>query len=190
MSMILDSILPELHIQNDDNEPCPTLHEIQQWVGTALAETGFDRPAELTLRIVGEREMGELNQRYRGIPRATNVLSFAAELPAHLQLPLLGDIVICAPLLEREARAQNKSSTAHWAHLVIHGTLHLLGYDHTEEAEAEAMERLETLALDKLHFAAAYTQHEQNENHKQNENHEKPRSDKHRGLPREKPASS
>ncbi len=161
--------LPELHLQNEDNEPCPAAHEIQQWVAAALAQSGFDKPAELTLRVVGELEMSELNHRYRGISRATNVLSFSADLPSHLQLPLLGDIVICAPLLEREAREQHKSSTAHWAHLVVHGTLHLLGYDHTEDAEAQAMERLETLALDQLHFSAPY------------ENH---------GQPRERPASS
>jgi probable rRNA maturation factor len=105
--------------------------------------------------------MSELNHRYRGISRATNVLSFTADLPSHLHLPLLGDIVICAPLLEREAKEQNKSSDAHWAHLVVHGTLHLLGYDHTEDAEAQAMERLETLALDKLHFSAPYQNHGQ-----------------------------
>jgi probable rRNA maturation factor len=153
--------LPELHLQNEDNEPCPAHHEMQQWVAAALSQSGFDRPAELTLRVVGEREMSELNHRYRGISRATNVLSFTADLPSHLHLPLLGDIVICAPLLEREAKEQNKSSDAHWAHLVVHGTLHLLGYDHTEDAEAQAMERLETLALDKLHFSAPYQNHGQ-----------------------------
>lgn len=148
--------LPELHLQNEDDEPCPEPREMQRWVASALAEAGFDDLAELTVRIVGEAEMSALNEHYRGIPRATNVLSFAAELPAELQLPLLGDIVICAPLLEREALQQNKASVAHWAHLLIHGTLHLLGYDHIDDADAQTMELLETRALDKLHFAAPY----------------------------------
>jgi probable rRNA maturation factor len=161
--------LPELHLQNEDDEPCPESPEMQRWVAAALAEAGFEKAAELTVRIVGEAEMRELNEHYRGIPRATNVLSFAAQLPAQLQLPLLGDVIICAPLLEREALQQNKVSSAHWAHLVVHGTLHLLGFDHIDDAEAQAMELLETRALDKLDFAAPY---------------------EHQAPPRERPASS
>jgi probable rRNA maturation factor len=145
-----------LHLQNDDGQPAPPLHQFQEWVAAALTGAGHERTTELTVRIVGEQEMRELNQRYRQISRATNVLSFAAGLPPHLQLPLLGDIVICAPLVAREAQQQQKSSSAHWAHMVIHGTLHLLGYDHIEDADADAMEHLETLILRRLQIAAPY----------------------------------
>jgi probable rRNA maturation factor len=147
---------PELHLQNEDGEASPDQPELQRWIAAALAEADFKTDAELTLRIVGEAEMKELNGRFRNIHRATNVLSFAADLPPQLQLPLLGDIVICAPLVAVEAREQGKSLAAHWAHLVVHGTLHLLGYDHVDDTEAQLMEQLETTILGKLDFAAPY----------------------------------
>jgi probable rRNA maturation factor len=145
-----------LHLQNEDNQACPDVTHIQQWVAAALAQGGCGEDAELTVRIVGEDEMRELNLRYRGKPGTTNVLSFPADLPPELQLPLLGDIVICAPVVVREAREQHKSTTAHWAHMVVHGTLHLQGYDHQDDTEAAAMEQLETTILDTLHFASPY----------------------------------
>lgn len=147
---------PELHLQNEDGEASPDPSELQRWIAAALAEADFKTDAELTLRIVGEAEMKELNGRFRNIHRTTNVLSFTADLPPQLQLPLLGDIVICAPLVALEAREQGKSLAAHWAHLVVHGTLHLLGYDHVDDTEAQLMEQLETTILGKLDFAAPY----------------------------------
>jgi probable rRNA maturation factor len=112
--------------------------------------------AELTVRLVDEAESQELNSRYRGKDAPTNVLSFPAELPPGTGIPLLGDIVICAPLVQIEAMAQNKPVRAHWAHLVIHGVLHLIGHDHQGEQEAEAMEALEVDLLFSLGYDNPY----------------------------------
>jgi probable rRNA maturation factor len=100
--------------------------------------------------------MAQLNQHYRGKPGPTNVLSFPADLPESLQLPLLGDIVICAPVVAREAVEQGKPAAAHWAHMAVHGALHLLGYDHICETEATEMEDLETAILATLGFPCPY----------------------------------
>ena len=108
------------------------------------------------MRLVDTEEMAVLNETYRGKKGATNVLSFPADLPAGLPLPLLGDIVICAPIVRDEATQQGKSQNAHWAHMTVHGTLHLLGYDHMEEQEAEHMEALESTILNELKYACPY----------------------------------
>nr|WP_010131240.1 rRNA maturation RNase YbeY [Microbulbifer agarilyticus] len=110
-------------------------------VGTHRAE------AEISLRIVDEDESQALNRQYRGKDKPTNVLSFPADIPPELGLPLLGDLVICAQVVALEAEQQHKACSAHWAHMVVHGTLHLLGYDHIEDDEAEIMENLETRIL-------------------------------------------
>ncbi len=141
-------------IQNATAETVPTEQDIQRWISATLA--GRDIDTEISVRLVGQNEMATLNQNYRGKPGATNVLSFPAELPADLALPLLGDIVICAPLVSAEATAQNKSELAHWAHLIIHGTLHLLGYDHIEQSEAVTMETRETEVLAALNYPCPY----------------------------------
>lgn len=133
--------------------PVPAASEFEKWLQVALQS----RPAAiLTIRVVDEAESAELNQRYRQKSGATNVLSFPAELPEEIDLPLLGDLVICAPLVQSEAVVQDKAVTAHWAHLVVHGSLHLLGYDHTETAAAEEMESLETRLLQQLGFPDPY----------------------------------
>lgn len=136
-----------------DAEP-PAAAALERWLHAVLAPRRDS--AELTVRIVDEAEITELNARYRGKDYPTNVLSFPADLPPELQLPLLGDIVICAPVIEREAQEQHKSSEAHWAHMVVHGTLHLLGYDHIDDAEAEAMEHLEIEILHHLDYPNPY----------------------------------
>jgi probable rRNA maturation factor len=100
--------------------------------------------------------MTALNQTFRGKTGPTNVLSFPADLPPGTDAPLLGDIVICAPVVRREAQQQGKSLTAHWAHMAVHGTLHLLGYDHIDAAQAEEMESLETHILTGMHFPCPY----------------------------------
>jgi probable rRNA maturation factor len=100
--------------------------------------------------------MRELNARYRHGDYATNVLSFPAELPAGVDLPLLGDIVVCAPVVNREAAAQRKAPRAHWAHMLVHGTLHLLGHDHERAREAARMEALEKRVLAGLKFPDPY----------------------------------
>ena len=114
----------------------------------------------LTVRIVDEPEGAELNERYRHVQGATNVLAFPAGesvLPPTNELPLVGDLVICAPVLEREARAQRKSLEAYWAHISIHGALHLLGFDHGHDDEARVMEAREIELLESLGFAATAT---------------------------------
>jgi probable rRNA maturation factor len=109
------------------------------------------RGGELTLRITNEAESRALNHRYRGRDYATNVLSFPYQEPG-----MLGDLVLCAPVVAREAKAQGKPLRAHWAHLVIHGCLHLLGYDHEQSQAAEKMEKLEIRILRNLGFANPY----------------------------------
>ncbi len=135
----------------------PDPSSLRRWVRAALTAGGCGDDAELSVRIVDEAQMRELNGRYRHQPRPTNVLSFPAELPAELDLPLLGDIAVCAPVVLREAREQGKTAEAHWAHMLVHGTLHLLGYDHIREDEALAMEALETRLLTSLGYPAPYS---------------------------------
>lgn len=144
----------ELCLQNASGAgDIPEQSEFEQWVETALQ----GMPAAiLTIRIVDEAESAALNGQYRHKAGATNVLSFPAELPEAVDLPLLGDLVICAPLVASEAAEQGKPVKAHWAHLVIHGTLHLLGYDHIEAAEAEEMESLEIRLLRQLGLSNPY----------------------------------
>lgn len=132
----------------------PEASLFEQWATLPLPDS--QQEAELTIRIVDRPESQVLNREYRGKDKPTNVLSFPAEIPDFVELPLLGDLVICAPVVEQEACDQQKPREAHWAHMVIHGVLHLLGYDHIEQAEAEAMEALETDLLAQLGFASPY----------------------------------
>lgn len=136
----------------DDDHPPPA--SIERWVKAAIASHRDD--VELTVRIVDEAESRHLNKSYRGINKPTNVLSFPAELPDHIDIPLLGDLVICAPIVAKEAIAQNKSVLSHWAHMVIHGILHLLGYDHINDDDAEKMEDLEIKILASLEIPNPY----------------------------------
>lgn len=138
------------------SENVPRREQFQAWVNVALHD--FLDAAELTVRVVDEKESATLNETYRKKTGATNVLSFpfAAETHEYLDVPLLGDIVICVPVLEREASEQGKLLQQHWAHLVIHGCLHLLGYDHIVPAEAQEMEALEVTLLAKLHYPNPY----------------------------------
>lgn len=131
---------------------------IERWISTALAAVpGLNKPeTEVSVYIVDEVESQELNLRYRHQDKPTNVLSFPADIPAELNLPLLGDLVICAPVVEREAMEQRKTLEAHWAHMVVHGALHLVGYDHITEPEAEEMESLETKILTGMGFPPPY----------------------------------
>lgn len=144
----------ELDIQHASSAPdIPDEDSFRRWAGLALQ----DRPGhELTIRIVDEAESRSLNSQYRGKDYPTNVLSFPADLPPELNIPLLGDLVICAQVVAREAREQGKPLSAHWAHMVIHGCLHLTGHDHIEDAEAEQMESLERQLLAQLGIADPY----------------------------------
>jgi len=134
----------------------PSEAEIQLWVDTALEE--IERDTEIVVRIVDESESAELNEQYRHKQGATNILSFPVEIPEGIDLNLLGDLVICAPVLEQEALQQNKILTHHWAHIIIHGALHLLGYDHLEDQQAEEMESKEIALLQKLNIPNPYQQ--------------------------------
>ncbi|MDP2242625.1 rRNA maturation RNase YbeY [Pseudomonas sp.] len=127
----------------------PSEAQFRAWCEIALRQRAAD--SELTIRLVDEAEGLELNHTYRQRDYATNVLSFPADVPdGLLDIPLLGDLVICVPVVEREALEQEKTPEAHWAHLVIHGCLHLLGYDHIDDDEAEEMEALERTLLAEL----------------------------------------
>lgn len=132
----------------------PSEADIRRWVEVALA--GRRDEAQLTVRITDEDEIRELNATYRGKDKPTNVLSFPFEAPPGVDIPLLGDIIICAAVVAHEAAEQDKALEAHWAHMVIHGTLHLLGYDHIEESQAEEMEGLEISLLTGLGYANPY----------------------------------
>ena len=125
----------------------PAATSFRCWVAAALAGAGHRQAAELSIRIVDANEGRALNSRYRHKDHATNVLSFPADLPDGIELPLLGDLVICAPVVAREAVEQGKPARNHWAHLTVHGVLHLLGHDHLKPTEAERMEALETRIL-------------------------------------------
>ena len=134
----------------------PAPASFRRWVEAALRGAKRRRPAELSIRVVDAAEGRALNRDYRGKDYATNVLSFPIELPPGVASPLIGDLAICAPVVLREAAGQGKRPGDHWAHLTIHGVLHLLGYDHIEDAEAEAMEALETHILAGLGIADPY----------------------------------
>ena len=134
----------------------PSSASFRRWVDAALRGARRRKATELSIRIVDADDGRELNRDYRGKDYATNVLSFEADLPPELKLPLVGDMVICAPVVAREAAEQGKRPSDHWAHLTVHGTLHLLGYDHIVAAEAEAMEALETRILAGLGIADPY----------------------------------
>ena len=134
----------------------PDQEKIQRWVDAALE--GFNQDTEIVVRIVDEEESAELNQQYRHKKGPTNILSFPVEVPEGIELNLLGDLVVCAPVLEKEALEQHKSLTDHWAHIIVHGVLHLLGYDHIDETQAELMESKEISILNKLNIKNPYIQ--------------------------------
>jgi probable rRNA maturation factor len=150
----------ELDLQiASDAASLPSEAQFRAWCTIALRQRTAD--SELTIRLVDEAEGRALNHTYRHKDYATNVLSFPADVPDEmLDIPLLGDLVICAPVVEREAHEQAKAREAHWAHLVIHGCLHLLGFDHIIDAEAEEMEALERELLAELGHPDPYADHE------------------------------
>ncbi len=134
----------------------PAAGSFRQWVTAALAGARHRKPAELSIRIIGGHEGRALNRRYRGKDYATNVLSFPVELPRGVTSPLLGDLVICAGVVAHEAREQHKLPRDHYAHLAVHGVLHLVGYDHRNERDAARMETLETGIMASLGLADPY----------------------------------
>ncbi len=137
-------------------EAGPDEDDIRRWVEAVLAAEKNTAKVELTVRIVGVDEITDLNTRYRHKTGPTNILSFPFDAPPGVELNLLGDLVIAAPVVVNEARQQHKTETAHWAHMVVHGTLHLLGYDHQAQAEAEDMEAREIRILHGLGYSNPY----------------------------------
>ena len=150
----MGKMIIDLQIACEEESGLPTAEQIEQWA-TAAVQPQSDE-VEMTVRIVDEAESHALNLNYRGKDRPTNVLSFPFECPDEVELPLLGDLVICRQVVEREAQEQDKPVMAHWAHMVVHGSLHLLGYDHIDDDEAEEMESLETQIMTGLGFADPY----------------------------------
>lgn len=135
----------------------PSGSSFERWARKAWLGDG---PSEVTIRIVGDDESGQLNGQYRGKNGPTNVLSFPFEAPAGITVPLAGDLVICAPVVEKEAKDQHKALEAHWAHMVVHGMLHLQGYDHIDDNDAEVMEALEVRLLAQLGYGNPYESEE------------------------------
>jgi probable rRNA maturation factor len=147
----------ELELQSAlEIDSTPPEEDFRHWARAALADRREE--AELVIRLVDEEESRDLNSRYRGIDAPTNILSFPVSLPDVVESPLLGDLVIAAPLVEREAQQQGKSLQAHWAHLVVHGVLHLLNYSHSTEEDAAIMEDLERSILAELGFPDPYVE--------------------------------
>ena len=137
----------------------PNRARMEGWARAALH--GRRDAAELVIRIVDVDEMRALNRDFRGPDRSTNVLSFPFEAPAPVKTDLIGDLVVCAPVVARQAEEQGKPLAAHWAHMVVHGVLHLVGYDHITDAQAEEMEGLETAILRSLGYPDPYRDFQQ-----------------------------
>jgi probable rRNA maturation factor len=153
-SAAVNGLTLEIQRAVDERDELPDDADFRHWAQIVLA--AHPAPLELVIRLVDEAESRRLNHRYRGKDAPTNVLSFPFEAPPEVPSHLLGDLVICAPVVAREARQQGKSVKAHWAHMVIHGLLHLLGYDHQEDAQARRMESRERELLRQLDFPDPY----------------------------------
>lgn len=157
----------ELDIENlaPKEQFAPSETELYNAIKATLNHPGLANklPAstpELSLRIVASEEIQALNKQYRHQDKSTNVLSFPADIPPELELGLLGDIIICAEVVNDEAAMQHKTALAHWLHMCIHGCLHLLGFDHIDAAEAEQMESLEISILDSLGYSNPYIENQ------------------------------
>ena len=148
---ISDDLAAEACESADDDVPEPSL--IQTWADAAYLD---EKPAVASLLVATSAEIQDLNKQYRNKDKATNVLSFPVQLPEEVDVNLLGDIVLCPSVIKREAEQQSKSEESHWAHMVVHGMLHLQGYDHVKEDDAEEMEQLEIDILHKLGYENPY----------------------------------
>jgi probable rRNA maturation factor len=148
------AIYLDLQIAVENEQLLPAESDFQHWLEQILPP--FQPESELTIRIVEESESQQLNRDYRGKDKPTNVLSFPFEVPEGIEINLLGDLVICKQVVENEAKEQDVPLVAHWAHMVTHGCLHLLGYDHIDDDEAEEMEALEADIMQGMGFADPY----------------------------------
>ncbi len=138
-----------------DNAFVPQENTFIKWI-ECISQNIEIKQNNITIRIAGRIEARALNQQFRGKDYATNVLSFPSEIPQDIEPDYLGDIVICAAVVEREALEQNKTMDAQWAHMLVHGILHLKGYDHTQAAQAREMEGLETTILASMGYSNPY----------------------------------
>ncbi|MDH5424461.1 MAG: rRNA maturation RNase YbeY [Gammaproteobacteria bacterium] len=148
----------DLVIQNQQHDiELPQQENLQKWAAAALINAD---DVQVTLRVVDTGESRALNNEYRGKDKPTNVLSFPMDVPQEflevLDINLLGDLVVCAEIVEQEAAQQNKIAEAHWAHMLVHGMLHLQGFDHIDDDEAELMEKREISILKQLGFESPY----------------------------------
>ncbi|MEQ9945873.1 rRNA maturation RNase YbeY [Pectobacterium aroidearum] len=150
----MSQVILDLQIASEQAQGLPEEKDFQHWLEGVLPQ--FQEVSEVTIRIVDEAESRDLNNTYRGKDKPTNVLSFPFEAPPEVELPLLGDLIICRQVVEQEAAEQEKTVEEHWAHMVVHGSLHLLGYDHIEDSEAEEMEALETEIMQSMGYADPY----------------------------------
>ena len=150
----MSQVILDLQLACEQASGLPSETDFRRWLEAVLLQ--FQPESEVTIRLVDEAESHDLNLTWRGKDKPTNVLSFPFEAPPGIELPLLGDLVICRQVVEQEAAEQEKALEAHWAHMVIHGTLHLLGYDHIEDSEAEEMESLETEIMLALGYPDPY----------------------------------
>ncbi|GKX60544.1 rRNA maturation RNase YbeY [Leminorella grimontii] len=150
----MEHVILDLQLACESQNGLPAEADVQRWLDAAVLP--FQAEAEVTVRLVDSEESHELNHTYRGMDKPTNVLSFPFEAPPGMEMPLLGDLVICRQVVEKEAQEQNKILTAHWAHMVVHGSLHLLGYDHIDDDDAQEMESLETEIMQSLGYPDPY----------------------------------
>lgn len=150
----MSNVILDLQIACEAPSGLPAEADFQRWLDHVLPQ--FQEESEVTIRLVDEAESHDLNLTYRGMDKPTNVLSFPFEAPPGMEMPLLGDLIICRQVVEREAGEQGKPLMAHWAHMVVHGSLHLLGYDHIVNEEAEEMESLETDIMQGMGYPDPY----------------------------------
>lgn len=153
MPVIVEMSVSE-NLESED-EDIPDTAEVQHWAEQACL---CEDQVIASVQVVDNDEMRELNSTWRGKDGPTNVLSFPMQSPEEVDLKILGDLALCAPVINAEARQQHKPVSAHWAHMVVHGMLHLQGYDHIEQQQAEEMEALEIRILDQLGFDNPYLQ--------------------------------
>lgn len=132
----------------------PSQQQFQYWIDAVLSDSSQN--SEIVIRIIDEVEMIQFNEQYRDKKGTTNILSFPFDVPDGVESNLLGDLLVCAPIVEKEALIQHKKIEHHWAHMIVHGVLHLLGYDHIENEEAEEMEVLEIKILKKIKIKNPY----------------------------------
>jgi len=132
----------------------PSIDQFQAWIDVVLSDESID--SEIVVRIIDEAEMTQFNEQYRDKIGPTNILSFPFDVPEGIASILLGDLLVCAPIIEKESLQQNKIVDHHWAHIIVHGVLHLLGHDHIDECDAKEMEALEIKILRKIKIKNPY----------------------------------